>query len=47
MHMVSIGKAQKHAPQIADYLRAMNDVYDMRNACALTFYSVGVRSGGG
>ena len=47
LHVASIGRAQKHAPQIADYLRAMNDVYDLRNACALTFYSTGVTLGGG
>ena len=37
--MVAIGRTQKHASQIVDYLRSMNDVYDLRNACALTFYS--------
>ena len=38
MRMVSIRSTQKHASQIVDYLRAMNDVYDLRNACAMTFY---------
>ena len=39
MHMVSIGSTQTHASKIVDYLRAMDDVYDVRNACAMTFYS--------
>ena len=36
---VDFGPRQKHASQTASHLRAMDDDADLRNACAVTFYT--------
>ena len=39
VYKVAFGSRQQHASQIVSHLRAMDDDSDLRNACALTFYT--------
>ena len=36
--IAALGKEQQHASSVAAHLQLMNDVGDLRNACACTFY---------
>ena len=39
VHKVAFGSRQQHASQIVSHLRTMGDDSDLRNACAMTFYT--------
>ena len=41
---VAVGKDKHHAATIAVHRKLMNDVGDMRNACACAFYATGSTS---